>query len=100
MAMVNAVNWWDDTANTKPEKLKDDTPFEVKAHPVYKKMAERFMAGKFSDKALDTWHKKTASKTINHDEIGEEKEREGMYPNELDAEMTNYTYGERLTPVW
>lgn len=42
----------------------------------------------------------TARNTINHEEIGEEKEREGMYPNELDDEMSNYNYGDRLVPRW
>jgi len=96
--MVN--NWFEDFGNTKPEKLKDDTPFHIKSHPLYKKMVERFMAGKFKDKDLETWKKNTAKNTIEFDDIGEEKEREGMYPNELDAEMTNYKYGDKLTPVW
>jgi len=33
-------------------------------------------------------------------EITEQKEREGMYPNELDSEMKGYKYGDRLTPMW
>lgn len=90
------INWYDDLGETKPEKLKDDTPEWIKAHPVYKRMSERFMAGKFKDKDLDTFNKKTAKATINYEDIGEEKEREGLYPNDLDAEMTHYTYGERL----
>jgi len=100
MAMVNAVNWYQDQGNVTPDHLKDDTPFEVKSHPMYKKMVERFMAGKFKDKDLETWKKKTAKDTINFEDVNEDKEREGMYPNELDAERTNYKYGDKLTPQW
>lgn len=98
--MVNSMNWWDDTGEKTPEKLKDETSFEVKSHPVYKKMIGRFLAGDFKDKDLETWRKKTAMKTINSEEIGEEKEREGYFPNNLDHEMRDYTYGDRLTPVF
>jgi len=88
MSMVNDVtNWYDNPGNIGMDKLKDDTPAHIKSHPMYKKMSERFMSGKFKDKALETWHKKISANTIKHDEIGEEKEREGMYPNELDDEM-------------
>lgn len=96
MASVNNLNWYEDDGTHTPDHLKDDTPFHIKSHPVYKKLAARFMAGNFRDKDLETWKKQTAKNTIQTDEIDEEKEREGMYPNELDAEMQNYKYGDRL----
>lgn len=37
---------------------------------------------------------------MDHDEITEEKEREGYYPNKLDEEMKDYTYGDRVDPRW
>lgn len=99
-AIANVFNWWDVYDQRKKVELKDDTPFEVKSHPDYKKMVGRYLSGHFQDDALETMKKRNAKATINHDEIGEEKEREGMYPNDLDQEMQGYTWGERLTPAW
>lgn len=44
--------------------------------------------------------KESAKATIDHEEIDEEKEREGMYPNELDDEMQGFVYGDKLDPSW
>jgi hypothetical protein len=95
------ANWWDDDfVKKKNVKPKDDTPFEIKSHPEYKKLAGRFLGGLFKDKNLETHRKGTAHDTINDDEIDDSKEREGMYPNELDEEMKGYTYGDKLYPAW
>jgi len=94
------LNWWEVEDKKKVVKLKDDTPFHIKAHPDYKKMVGRFLSGNFKDKNLEVMNEETAKNTINHDEIGEEKEREGMYPNELDDEMQGYKYGDKLIPQW
>jgi len=58
-------------------------------------MAERFLSGRFKDKNLEEERDK---ENHRNDEIGEEKEREGMYPNDLDDEMKNYKYGDKLYP--
>lgn len=63
-------------------------------------MAGRFLSGLTKDKNLEQHRKGSAHATIANDEIGEEKEREGMYPNELDDEMQNYKYGDKLYPQW
>ena len=64
-------------------------------------MVGRFLGGKFKDKALQTMNKDSGDVARDQaNEIGEEKEREGMYPNKLDEEMQHYTYGERLHPQW
>ena len=47
------VNWYESNGKTPMDKLKDDTPFAIKSHPMYKKLAKRFMAGKFKDEALE-----------------------------------------------
>lgn len=75
---------------------------KIKTNPVYKKMVKRFLAGRFKDRNLEIMKQQTAKNTINHEEIGEEKEREGMYPNNLDDEIAsyNYKYGDRLIPRW
>ncbi len=95
------VNWYDiGQARKEEHKLKDDTPMNIKSHPVYKQMIGRFINGHFKDKDLETMKKQNAKDTINHEEIGEEKEREGMYPNELDQEIQGYKYGDKLHPGW
>lgn len=53
------ANWWENEGKLKPEELKDDTPFEIKSNPVYKKMVERFLTGKFKDKKFEDWMKRT-----------------------------------------
>lgn len=65
-------------------------------------MVERFLSGKFKDKAFEAVRKKkqTALGIANAADVDEEKEHEGYYPNELDQEMTNYTWGEKLMPAW
>lgn len=93
-------NWYEVGDPHRVHDLKDDTPWNIKTHPEYKKRVQRFLYGSFKDKDLETMKKGTAKDTINHEEIGEEKEREGMYPNELDNEMHGYHYGDRLTPTW
>jgi len=83
---TNWFDWPDDvsTAKAKGVVVKDDTPFEVKSHPEYKKLTERFLGGLFKDKNLEKHNKGNKAADIDHDEINEEKEREGYYPNELD----------------
>lgn len=83
--MVNeAVNWYDSNGKVPLDKLKDDTPEHIKSHPIYKKLAKRFMAGKFKDEALEKYRNRFIKQKINFEEIDETKEREGYYPNELD----------------
>jgi hypothetical protein len=60
----------------------------------------RFLGGLFKDKNLEMHNAGAAKEAIDHDEITQEKEREGYYPNELDDEMKGYTYGDRLSPSW
>ena len=91
------MNWWDSFGkeNVKP---KDDTPDEIKEHPEYKKLVDRFLPEFFKDANLEKH--KAGKPQIDHDVIKETKEREGYYPNELDQEMQGYTYGDRLIPAW
>ena len=91
-------NWYDIASKKEDAVLKDDTPMKIKSNPVYKQMIGRFLTGSFKDKDMETMKQTTAKNTIRHEEIGEEKEREGMYPNKLDTEMQDYTYGERIHP--
>lgn len=63
----------------------DNTPEEIKASPVYRKLIDRFMPQFEKDKALE--HERSENKGIDHSVIGEEKEREGYYPNDLDDEI-------------
>lgn len=91
------ANWWETPVNSKAP-TKDDTPEEIREHPDYKKLVDRFLPEFFADNNLN---KHLAGKPqIDHDEIKETKEREGMYPNELDQEMQGYTYGDKLVPRW
>lgn len=71
---------------------------EIKSHPVYKQMAGRFLGGLTKDRALEEHGMGSSSDVAKsrNNEIGEEKEREGMYPNELDQEMKGYKYGDRI----
>jgi len=92
-----AYNWWEKPWWAKTEPAKDDTPDEIKNHPAYEKMVDRFLPKFVKDENLENHLKKGE---IDHDKILEEKEREGYYPNDLDQEMQHYTYGERLNPQW
>ena len=69
--MNEYANWWEEDRflEKKPVKPKDDTPFEIKSHPVYKKMAERFLSGHFKDHGLEQHKKGSAHATINDDDI-------------------------------
>lgn len=81
----NKVNWWDAPNHEKGTfSLKDDTPLDIKAHPEYKKRIGRYLHEHFADKDLQTLKAGSAKATINFEDIDEEKEREGYYPNELD----------------
>ena len=93
-------NWYDEGAIEKdPKELKDDTPYEIKANPLYKKMVLPFLTDKDKDEALETLKKVNAKATLYYDSQYEnEKEHEGYYPNKLDDEMRHYTYGDKLTP--
>jgi len=84
----------------EPIKLKDETPFEVKAHPDYKKLTGRFLGDLFKDKALERWNEGVKSANIDTEMVTEEKEWEGYYPNELDQETKGYHYGDKLYPQW
>ena len=94
------MNWWEVADKHETANLKDDTPAEIKSHPAYKKIVQRFLKGNFKDKNLETMKQTFAKNTIDQDEIDEEKEREGMYPNELDDEMHGYVYGDKIIPHW
>lgn len=48
----------------------------------------------YKDRALDEARDKDVS--IDHSEVLEEKERDGYYPNELDEEMQDYNYGDKV----
>ena len=50
------------------------------------------------DKALENERNDKKSGGIDHSVIGEEKEREGYYPNELDDEIQGYKYGDKVDP--
>jgi hypothetical protein len=54
----------------------------------------------FKDESLQRAKKVTAIDTVDQDDIKGTKEREGMYPNELDEEMKGYKYGDRLPVAW
>lgn len=84
----------------KPPKLVDNTPFEIKSHPEYKKLTDRFLGDLFKDKALEKWNAGVKAANIDTDMVNEDKEWEGYYPNELDQEMKGFKYGERLYPQW
>jgi hypothetical protein len=57
-------------------------------------MVDRFLPEFVKDANLELHNK--GKPNIDHDEIKETKEREGMYPNELDQEMQGYKYGDKL----
>lgn len=38
-----------------PVKLTDDTPMEIKSHPEYKKLTNRFLSDIYKDEALEKW---------------------------------------------
>ena len=90
------VNWWDDNGGDPDAKQEDSEPDEIKDHPEYKKLVNRFLGGLFKDAGLERASKVHAIDTVEADEIKSTKEREGFYPNELDQEMKGYTYGDRL----
>ena len=65
-------NWWDwpddlSSAKNKGVDVGDDTPFDIKSHPKYKELTERFLGGLFKDKNLEMHNKGTASEAIDHD---------------------------------
>jgi hypothetical protein len=37
------MNWWEVPRTKEPVELKDDTPFEIKTNPLYKKMVGTFL---------------------------------------------------------
>ena len=61
-------------------------------------MIDRFMPQFDKDKALENERDDKTSGGIDHSVIGEEKEREGYYPNELDDEIQGYKYGDKVDP--
>jgi hypothetical protein len=90
------ANWWEEVTTKAPKK--DDTPEWIRDHPDYKKLVDRFLPEFFADANLNTHLARKP--IIDHDDIKETKEREGVYPNELDQEMQGYTYGDKLRPQW
>jgi hypothetical protein len=82
------MNWWDmgdDMWNMKvPAKPVDTTPWEVKSHPEYKKLTDRFLGDLFKDKALEKWNSGVKTENIDADIVNEDKEWEGYMPNDLD----------------
>lgn len=64
----------------------------------YRDAVNRFLPEFEKDRALDMAREKDIS--IDHSEIGEEKERDGYYPNELDEEMQGYHYGDKVIPQY
>jgi len=50
-------------------------------------MIDRFLPQFTKDKALENERDDKTDSGIDHSVIGEEKEREGYYPNELDDEI-------------
>jgi len=60
---------------------------------VYKELTEKFLQKFVKDAGLS---KHRSGSEVDHNEILEEKEREGYYPNELDEEMQEYKYGNKL----
>ena len=67
---------------------------------MYTRMIDRFMPQFEKDKALENERDDKTSGGIDHSVIGEEKEREGYYPNELDDEIQGYKYGDKVDPGW
>lgn len=63
-------------------------------------MTGHFINDAFKDDNLQRALKGNAIDTVDNDEIKSTKEREGMYPNELDQEMKGYKYGDRLSVSW
>lgn len=92
------LNWWDaDGSHSSNIKLKDDEPDEIKNHADYRRMTGKFLSDSFKDDSLQQALKGSAIDTVDNDDIKSTKEREGMYPNELDQEMKGYKYGDRLS---
>ena len=82
------ANWWETSGKPDHEKtVHDSTPQEIKDHDVYKDMIDRFLPQFTKDKALENERDDKTDSGIDHSVIGEEKEREGYYPNELDDEI-------------
>lgn len=71
---------------------------EIKNNDVYQDMIARFMPATFKDKALEMERDKTSHVKETANEIDDTKEWEGVYPNKLDSEMQDYTYGDKVTP--
>ena len=88
------------TTGDKKEKkpYEEGTPKEVLKSDIYRDAVGRFLPEFNHDRALDAAREKDIS--IDHSEVGEEKERDGYYPNELDEEMQGYNYGDKVTPQW
>ena len=68
----------------------------MKSHPKYKELTDRFLGDLFKDKALEKYNSGIATDNIDTDFVNEDKEHEGYYPNELDQEMRNYKYGDKI----
>lgn len=71
---------------------------EIKNNDVYQNMIARFMPATFKDKALEMERDKSSHIKEVANEIDDTKEWEGVYPNKLDNEMQDYTYGDKVTP--
>lgn len=75
------------TNGDKKEKkpYEEGTPKEILKSDIYRDAVGRFLPEFEHDRALEQAREKDIS--IDHSEVGEEKERDGYYPNELDEEM-------------
>jgi len=95
------ANWWETSSKPIAEKtVHDNTPDHIKNDPTYQAMIDRFMPEYTKDNALENERNDKTSGGIDHSVIGEEKEREGYYPNELDDEIRGYKYGDKVDPGW
>ena len=82
-------------ADKKDKKAYEEgTPKEVLQTTYYRDAVARFLPEFNKDRVLDMAREKDIS--IDHSEVGEEKERDGYYPNELDEEMQGYNYGDKV----
>jgi hypothetical protein len=59
------LNWWDEDGSHGSETHHEDNePDEIKDHPEYKKLVNRFLGGLFKDESLQRASKKSAIDTV------------------------------------
>lgn len=64
-------------------------------NPIYMEAVGKYLPEYYQDPALNE-ATRNSTNIIDQSDITEEKEREGYYPNDLDEEVRNYTYGEKV----